>query len=79
MSKLTTENINIIAEFVGSLMKAYARKGAKKTLNKIKKDPVIRKSLEKISQLDKETQQAIEKRIKTNPELKKDIDFFKGL
>lgn len=79
MSKLTTENINIIAEFVGSLMKAYARKGAEKTLNKIKKDPVIRKSLEKISQLDKETQQAIEKRIKTNPELKKDIDFFKGL
>ena len=79
MSKLTTENINIIAEFVGSLMKAYARKGAKKTLNKIKKDPVIRKSLEKISQLDKETQQAIEKRIKTNTEIKKDIDFFKGL
>ncbi len=79
MSKLTTENKNIIAEFVGGLMKAYARHGAKKTRQKIKNDPVIRKSLEKIAQLDRETQQDIAKRIKTDPQLKKDIEFFKGL
>jgi len=29
--------------------------------------------------LDKEVQQDIAKRIKTNPQLKKDIEFFKGL
>ena len=83
MSKLKTENVNIIAEFLGSLMKAYARKGAKKTLKKIQNDPVIKKSLEKIAQLDKQTQQDIAKRIKTDPKFKKgyerDKDFFKGL
>jgi hypothetical protein len=79
MSKLTTENKNILAEFVGSLMKAYARQGAKKTLKQIQNDPVIKKSLERIAQLDRETQKDIEQRIKTNPQLKKDIEFFKGL
>ena len=79
MSKLTTESKNILAEFIGSLMKAYAKHGAKKTRQKIQNDPVIRKSLEKIKQIDKETQQDIAKRIKTNPQLKKDIEFFKGL
>ena len=79
MSKLTTESKNILAEFVGSLMKAYARHGAKKTRQKIQNDPVIKKSLDRIAQLDKEVQQDIAKRIKTNPQLKKDIEFFKGL
>ena len=79
MSKLTTESKSILAEFIGSLMKAYAKHGAKKTRQKIQNDPVIKKSLEKIAQLDKEVQQDIAKRIKTNPQLKKDIEFFKGL
>ena len=79
MSKLTTESKNILAEFIGSLMKAYARHGAKKTRQKIQNDPVIKKSLDRIAQLDKEVQQDIAKRIKTNPQLKKDIEFFKGL
>ena len=74
MSKLTTESKNILAEFVGSLMKAYARQGAKKTLKKIQNDPVIKKSLEKISQLDKKTKQDIAKRIKTDPKFKKDYE-----
>ena len=83
MSKLTTESKNILAEFVGSLMKAYARHGAKKTLKRIQNDPVIKKSLEKIAQLDKQTQQDIAKRIKTDPKFKKGYErdkyFFKGL
>jgi|TARA_B100001057_G_scaffold322894_1_gene323125 hypothetical protein len=79
MSKLTTESKNILAEFIGSLMKAYAKHGAKKTRQKIQNDPVIKKSLDRIAQLDKEVQKDIAKRIKTNPQLKKDIEFFKGL
>ena len=83
MSKLTEENKNILAEFIGSLMKAYARHGAKKTRLKIQNDPVIKKSLDKIAQLDKEIKQDIAKRIKTDPKFKKgyerDKDFFKGL
>tara|TARA_B100001057_G_scaffold247838_1_gene248141 strand:- start:7254 stop:7499 length:246 start_codon:yes stop_codon:yes gene_type:complete len=74
MSKLTTESKNILAEFVGSLMKAYARHGAKKTRQKIQNDPVIKKSLEKIAQLDKEVQQDIAKRIKADPKFKKEYE-----
>ena len=79
MSKLTTESKNILADSIGSLMKAYAKHGAKKTRQKIQNDPVIKKSLDRIAQLDKEVQKDIAKRIKTNPQLKKDIEFFKGL
>ena len=74
MSKLTTESKNILAEFIGSLMKAYARQCAKKTLKKIQNDPVIKKSLEKIAQLDKQTKQDIAKRIKADPKFKKDYE-----
>ncbi len=63
-----------MAEFVGSLMKAYARHGAKKTRQKIQNDPVIKKSLEKIAQLDKEVQQDIAKRIKVDPKFKKEYE-----
>ena len=55
-------------------MKAYARHGAKKTRQKIQNDPVIKKSLEKIAQLDKEVQQDIAKRIKVDPKFKKEYE-----
>lgn len=74
MSKLTTESKNILAEFVSSLMKLYVKQGAKKTLKKIQNDPVIKKSLERIAQLDRETQKDIEQRIKTNPKFKKEYE-----
>ena len=62
-------------------MKAYARHGAKKTRQKIQNDPVIKKSLEKIAQLDKEVQQDIAKRIKADPKFKKEYEknVAKGL
>ncbi len=63
-----------MAEFVGSLMKAYARHGAKKTRQRIQNDPVIKKSLDKIAQLDKEVQQDIAKRIKVDPKFKKEYE-----
>ena len=43
-----------------------------KTLQKLKKDPIIRQSLKSIEKLDKEIQQKIEKKIKTDPEFAKD-------
>tara|TARA_Y100001938_G_C7850709_1_gene310662 strand:- start:347 stop:586 length:240 start_codon:yes stop_codon:yes gene_type:complete len=79
MPKLRTENVKIISEFVGALMKAYARGGAKKTLKKIQRDPVIKRSLERIAQLDKEIKKDVAARIKKDPQLKKDLGFFKGL
>jgi|TARA_R110002020_G_scaffold393698_1_gene603828 hypothetical protein len=74
MSKLTTESKNILAEFVSSLMKLYVKQGAKKTREKIKNDPVIKQSLEKIAQLDKKVQQDIAKRIKADPKFKKEYE-----
>ncbi len=71
MSKLRTESKNILAEFIGSLMKAYARQGAKKTRQKIQNDPVIKKSLARIKQLDREIQQDIDKKLKSDPEFRK--------
>ena len=64
MSKFKAKDKSIIPEFVGSLMKAYARRGASKTLQKLKKDPIIRQSLKSIEKLDKEIQQKIEKKKK---------------
>tara|TARA_R100000152_G_C6554467_1_gene27721 strand:+ start:210 stop:467 length:258 start_codon:yes stop_codon:yes gene_type:complete len=72
MSKFKAKDKSIIPEFVGSLMKAYARRGASKTLKKLKKDPIIRQSLKSIEKLDREIQQNIEKKIKTDPEFAKD-------
>ena len=71
MSKLTTESKNILAEFIGSLMKVYAKHGAKKTRQKIQNDPVIKKSLNRIAQLDKEIQQDIQRKLNSDPEFKK--------
>ena len=72
MSKFKAKDKSIIPEFVGGLMKAYARRGASKTLQKLKKDPINRQSLKSIEKLDKEIQQKIEKKIKTDPEFAKD-------
>ena len=72
MSKFKAKDKSIIPEFVGSLMKAYARRGSSKTLKKLKKDPIIRQSLKSIEKLDREIQQNIEKKIKTDPEFAKD-------
>jgi hypothetical protein len=74
MSNFKAKDKSIIPEFVSALMKAYARRGASKTLKKLKNDPVIKKSLEKIAQIDRETQKSIEKRMKTDKKFKKDYE-----
>ena len=79
MSNFKVKDKSIIPEFVSALMKAYARRGASKTLKKLQNDPVIKKSLQKIAQLDREIKKDVEARIKQDPQLKKDIDFFQGL
>ena len=53
MSNFKAKDKSIIPEFVSALMKAYARRGASKTLDMLKKDPVIKQSLQSIEKLDK--------------------------
>ncbi len=46
MANFKVKNKKIIPEFVGSLMKAVARRGAGKTIKKLEKDPIIKKSFD---------------------------------
>ena len=73
MANFKVKDKKIIPEFVGSLMKAIARGGTKKTIKKLEKDPVIRKSVANIKKIDKDLQNYISKQSK-DPEWKKGYD-----
>ena len=83
MANFKIKDKKIIPEFVGSLMKAIARGGAKKTIRQLEKDPTIKQSIDKIKKLDREMQDYIEKRSKTDDKFKKDfdsaLDYIKSL
>ena len=76
MANLKVKDKKIIPEFVGSLMRAIARGGAKKTIKTLQKDPTIRKSISKIQQIDRELKDYIEKESERNPEFKQAYDYF---
>ena len=73
MANLKVKDKKIIPEFVGSLMRAIARGGAKKTIKTLEKDPVIKKSIANIKKIDKDLQDYIKKNSK-DPEWKKGYD-----
>jgi hypothetical protein len=78
MSKITIKDRKLIPEFVGSLMKALATKRAKKSvIKKLSKDPVIKQSIQKIAQIDKQTQKYLNKKMK-DPNWKSDMDDLFG-
>ena len=83
MANFKVKDKKIIPEFVGSLMKAIARGGAKKTIRQLEKDPTIKKSIEKIKKIDKELQDYVEKKAKTDPDWKKTydskLDYYRNL
>ena len=83
MANFKVKDKKIIPEFVGSLMKAVARRGAGKTIKKLEKDPVIRKNLEKIRKIDNDLQDYIKKQSEESPEFKKNYsqirNFMKSL
>tara|TARA_B100001939_G_scaffold318195_1_gene305423 strand:+ start:938 stop:1189 length:252 start_codon:yes stop_codon:yes gene_type:complete len=74
MANFKVKDKKIIPEFVGSLMKAIARGGAKKTIRQLEKDPTIKQSIANIKKIDKDLKDYIEKKRKSNPEFKKDYD-----
>ena len=74
MANFKVKNKKIIPEFVGSLMKAIARRGASKTLKSLERDPVIKKSFDKIRQIDKDLQVHI---AKEDPDFKKRFNATK--
>ena len=72
MSNFKVKDKKIIPEFVGSLMKAIARRSASKAVRDLEKNPVIKKHIDKIKKIDKEMKADIQKRLKTDKEFKKD-------
>jgi len=75
MSNFKVKDKKIIPEFVGSLMKAIARGSAKKSVRDLEKNPVIKKHIDKIKQLDKEMKADIESRSKQDPKFKQEFDI----
>ena len=75
MSNFKVKDKKIIPEFVGSLMKAIAKKSANKAVRDLEKNPVIKKHIDKIKKIDKEMKADIENRIKKDPKLKKQWDI----
>jgi len=72
MSNFKVKDKKIIPEFVGSLMKAIAKKSANKAVRDLEKNPVIKKHIDKIKKIDKEMKADIQKKLKTDKEFKKD-------
>jgi|TARA_B100001093_G_scaffold179397_1_gene172047 hypothetical protein len=83
MSNFKVKDKKIIPEFIGSLMNAIARSSAKSAVKNLEKNPVIKKHISKIKQIDREMKADIEKRIKTDPKFKKDyndaLDFIDNI
>jgi len=75
MSNFKVKDKKIIPEFIGSLMSAIARKKANKAVKNLEQNPVIKKHINKIKQIDKEMKADIQSRIKKDPEFKKQWDI----
>ena len=74
MANFKVKDKKIIPEFVGSLMKAIARRGASKTIKQLQKDPIINKNIAIIEKADKDLKSYIEKRSKEDKDFKAGID-----
>lgn len=74
MSNFKVKDKKIIPEFIGSLMNAIAKRSANKAVKNLEKNPVIKKHINKIKQIDKEMKADIESRLKSDPKFKKDYN-----
>jgi len=74
MANFKIKDKKIIPEFVGSLMKAVARRGSSKTIKKLEQDPTIKQSIAKIQKIDKDLQNYISKKSKEDKEWKNRFD-----
>jgi len=74
MANFKITDKKIIPEFVGSVMKAIARRGASKTIKKLEQDPVIKKSIDNIKKIDRDLQDYITKKSKEDKEWKNRFD-----
>ena len=69
IGKYTYENKSVLKEFLGSILKSLAQKKTSKIIDKLKKDPEMKKLIKQIDDYGKEVDKRVAKNRKTNPEL----------
>ena len=69
IGKYTYENKTVLKEFLGSILKSLAQKKTSKIIDKLKKDPEMKKLFKQIHDYGKKVDKRVTKNRKTNPEL----------
>ena len=71
IGKYTYENKTVLKEFLGSIIRVMAIKRASKVMDKLKKDPEMKKLLKQMDDHSKEVDKRVEKNRKKDPRLDK--------
>ena len=71
IGKYTYKNESVLKEFLGTLAKALAKRGAAKIQKQLKKDPEMKKLLKQMDDQSKEVEKRVKKNRKKDPRLDK--------
>ena len=71
IGKYTYENKSVLKEFLGSIIRAMAIKRTSKVMDKLKKDPEMKKLLKQMDDQSKEVEKRVKKNRKKDPRLDK--------
>ena len=69
IGKYTYENKSVLKEFFGSIIRSLAKRKTSKAIDKLKKDPEMKKLIKQIDDYGKEVDKRVAKQRKKNPEL----------
>ena len=71
IGKYTYENKSVLKEFLGSIIRAMAIKRTSKVMDKLRKDPEMKKLLKQMDDQSKEVEKRVKKNRKKDPRLDK--------
>ena len=71
IGKYTYENKAVLKEFLGSIIRAMAIKRTSKVMDKLRKDPEMKKLLKQMDDQSKEVEKRVKKNRKKDPRLDK--------
>ena len=69
IGKYTYENKTVLKEFLGSIIRAMAIKRTSKVMDKLRKDPEMKKLLKQMDDQSKEVEKRVKKNRKKDPRL----------
>ena len=68
IGRYTYKNESVLKEFIGSLFRALGARKGKQIQKQLRKDPEMRKVMDKLDQANKEAEEKMTKRRKKDPE-----------